>query len=390
MEGDSVTKYKKINSGVPQGSVIGPTLWNVLYDDLLETEMPSGVTIVGFADDIAVTAKAKSEELLTNLANRGLGRISNVMKLLRLQLAPEKTEAVLLTTRRKLRPILFQLERRTFGPNKSVKYLGVWLDTKMTFAEHLNQTIIKAEKTMKALSNLMPNIGGPRASKRKVLSSVVHSQILYGAPVWYNIIENKKLVQKLTTLQRKITLRICSAYRTVSAESACAISGTPPIELQILERRERYLRVANVLARENLAQRWQEKWDRGLHGRWTYRLIPDIQRWINRPFGEVDYFLTQALTAHGCFRRYLYDRQRSETPNCPYCNEDDDAEHTLFICPKWNEERATYHQQSGKIFNEVNMMTSLLENETSWQQAYAVIRRIIETKEGESRSRNPR
>lgn len=386
IETEKGIKQRKINSGVPQGSVIGPTLWNVLYDELLASEMPEGVTLVGFADDLAMTATAKTETLLTNLANRGLQRIANIIENLKLKLAPEKTEAVLITKRRKLAPITFNLKEQTITPRQSLKYLGVWLDTKLTFAEHVKQASLKAEKTVTALAKIMPNIGGPRSSKRKVLASVAHSQILYGAPAWHTAVQNKKLVQKLTGTQRTMTLRISSAYRTVSAEAACVIAGIPPIELQVIERRERYTGVNKEVANENAISSWQQKWENGLYGRWTYRLIPNIRTWISRPYGEVDYFLTQALSGHGCFRRYLYDRRRSETFNCPYCNDDDNVEHTLFYCPKWDDARALYYSSSGKIFNEDNMMQSLLQSEDSWKCAYRTIRVIIETKERESRT----
>lgn len=385
LETDSVTKFVNINSGVPQGSVIGPTLWNILYDELLTSEMPPGVKLVGFADDVAMTVTARNEEILTNLANRGLQRASNTIKKLKLTLAPEKTEAVLLTKRRNVRPIFFQIQNKNITTEKALKYLGVWLDTKMTFAEQVKQVAVKVDKTVAALASLMPNIGGPRASKRKMLSSVAHSQILYGAAVWHSVTQNKKLLQKLTSLQRKLTLRICSAYRTVSAEGACVIAGVPPIELQITERRNRYIGVTKQVATENLLREWQQRWDNGLRGRWTYRLIPNIQRWVNRSYGEIDYFLTQALTGHGCFRRYLYDRRRSETFSCPYCSDEDDVEHTLFACPRWEQVRAIYHAASGRPFNIPHMMESLLNNEETWKCAYEVIRHIIETKERESR-----
>ncbi|XP_057652399.1 uncharacterized protein LOC130891589 [Diorhabda carinulata] len=134
-------------------------------------------------------------------------------------------------------------------PTKAVKYLGVWLDTKLSFKQHIEKTIEKAEKTLSALANIMPNIGGPRASKRKILSSVVHSQILYGAPVWHTVSERKTFIAKLTRLQRKMAIRICSAYRTVSAEGVGVIAGLPPIELQAKERKERYDGVSKLDAR---------------------------------------------------------------------------------------------------------------------------------------------
>lgn len=50
---------KSGNSRVPQGSILGPTLWNVQYDSVLKLKLPEGVKIIGFADDIAVVAVAR-------------------------------------------------------------------------------------------------------------------------------------------------------------------------------------------------------------------------------------------------------------------------------------------------------------------------------------------
>lgn len=127
-------------------------------------------------------------------------------------------------------------------------------------------------------------------------------------------------------------------------------------------------------------RRWQEKWRDGTKGRWTYRLIPDIQTWIERPYGEVDYFLTQALSGHGCFKKYLHDRRRTDTDSCNYCGRQDDVEHTLFVCPQWNEARAIYTGQTGRPFNAENMMGDLVSREEQWTWAYRAIRYFIESK----------
>jgi hypothetical protein len=45
-----------MSCGVPQGSVLGPDLWNLMYDGLLKIKMPEGVHLLAFADDVAVLA----------------------------------------------------------------------------------------------------------------------------------------------------------------------------------------------------------------------------------------------------------------------------------------------------------------------------------------------
>lgn len=53
-ETNGATQTIDVSSGVPQGSVLGPTLWNILYDGLLKTRLPTGVTFLAFADDVAL------------------------------------------------------------------------------------------------------------------------------------------------------------------------------------------------------------------------------------------------------------------------------------------------------------------------------------------------
>lgn len=264
-------------------------------------------------------------------------------------------------------------------PKKAIKYLGVWLDSKMVFAEHINKTVEKS------LSILMPNIGGPRASKRRLISSVIHSQILYAAPVFSTAMSNINLVKKLNRVRRLMAIKISSAYRTISGEAAGVIAGIPPIELIIKERTEVYRGLDKERVGENVIESWQHKWNNGTYGRWTYTLIPDIKDWINRPYGEVDYYLTQALSGHGNFRKYLYERRRVDNDECPYCKEVDDVEHTLFRCLRWEEIRSTFENRTGQNFNATNMMRCLLQSEQEWNEANTVVQCIMQTKERESR-----
>ncbi|GJQ77727.1 hypothetical protein Trydic_g12842 [Trypoxylus dichotomus] len=53
-------KNETLASGVPQGSVRRPILWNVAYDTLLRLKQLEGVKLIEFADEVMVVAIAKT------------------------------------------------------------------------------------------------------------------------------------------------------------------------------------------------------------------------------------------------------------------------------------------------------------------------------------------
>ncbi|XP_012281309.1 uncharacterized protein LOC105700220 [Orussus abietinus] len=61
------------------------------HNVLFRIEQPEGVTLIGFADDVAMMVVAKGEELLRSTANIALQRVSNWLQDRGLQLATEKT-----------------------------------------------------------------------------------------------------------------------------------------------------------------------------------------------------------------------------------------------------------------------------------------------------------
>lgn len=52
-----------VTAGVPLGSILGSTLWNMMYDRVLALTLPNGVEIVGFVDDVilAITGETADE-----------------------------------------------------------------------------------------------------------------------------------------------------------------------------------------------------------------------------------------------------------------------------------------------------------------------------------------
>ena len=297
----------RLTCGVPQGSVLGPLLWNMFYDGVLRIGMPEGVTLIGYADDLALVAVAKTVNILRHNVNTAVVRVIDHLKKIDLQIAPEKTEVVVLAGRRKLLEIDVQVEEEVVKSKKWVKYLGVVFDKNTKMVEHIKQVAARASAVASKLIRLMPNVGGPRSSKRRVIGGVINSIILYGAPIWCSAMKIQKYRNMLLQLQRKMALWITSAYRTVSTEAAQVMACTIPIDLLVKERERTYgTPERRKEARKESMSAWQQRWE-NLTGKaaWTRLLIPEVEPWTTRKHGETNYYLSQMLSGHGCFRRYL-------------------------------------------------------------------------------------
>ena len=85
----------------------------------------------------------------------------------------------------------------------------------------------------------MPNIGGPREAKTRLAASVVHSKLLYAAPVWANALQNHA-IQRLFVALKLIALQIVLSYRTVSTSTVLVLASVPPIDLLAEERKETF------------------------------------------------------------------------------------------------------------------------------------------------------
>ncbi|KAH8317373.1 hypothetical protein KR059_011684, partial [Drosophila kikkawai] len=190
------------------------------------------------------------------------------------------------------------------------------IDTRLSFKEHLEYVHQKASCTAGALSSMLPNTRGPRQYTRKLLSFVVTAQILYAAPVWAEAVSVKSYMRGVEATYRVCDIRIACSFRTISEDAALVIAGQVPLAELIRERKEIFVAMQDrralpsraelkVAARRRGIENWQSQWVSPSKGRWTHRLIPDIARWVEGPHGQVNFYRSQVLSGHGCFRHYL-------------------------------------------------------------------------------------
>lgn len=184
-------RTKRISSGAAQGSILGPDLWNITYDDILRIEMPEETYLIGYADDLAAIITAKNIEQARRKLNQTMMRTLSWLEDHGLRLAAEKTEVILLTRRHMPLEIEMQTNEVNLTTSKVVKYLGVRIDSRLSFWAQIQHAITKASKITGMLSKLMANIGGPKQNKRRLMMDTTNSILLYGSEVWGEALKSK-------------------------------------------------------------------------------------------------------------------------------------------------------------------------------------------------------
>ncbi|KAL6417446.1 hypothetical protein ACFW04_012728 [Cataglyphis niger] len=164
----------QVTAGVPQGSVLGPLLWNIAYDSVLQEGTEKGSHIICYADDTFVMSSADTISTAIARSNIQVARVLNRIRRLGLQVSLEKTEAIVFYGKNKPpRIVRLNVDGKEIEAKPTLKYLGIMLDGRLNFRPHFE-----------ALGRLMPNLRGPNESKRKLYAQVVLSILLYGAPIW--------------------------------------------------------------------------------------------------------------------------------------------------------------------------------------------------------------
>jgi len=125
--------------GCPQAGVLSPLLWSSLVDELLDRLTRRGILCQGYADDIFIIAIGKYEETLCDIIQTQYDQ-----RMVQGSLNPSKTVIVTFTNRYKLQRMkAITLSECRKEASKEVKYLGITLDSKLSFKTHVDNTIDK-------------------------------------------------------------------------------------------------------------------------------------------------------------------------------------------------------------------------------------------------------
>lgn len=342
---------KELTKGCPQGSILGPLLWNVMFETLLKADIGEQNELIAYADDLLIVVQGRSRVDLEVRTQGALNKVVAWSSLAKLTFSQSKSQLLLLkgTLNRSRRPkIIMNNTRLRYA--ESVKYLGIYVDEGLKFDTHVRTTVAKVKKTFGSLLALSRVSGGYSCgSLRGVYMGMIVPLILYGCEIWgAYALGRKTLTRALLGAQRQVLLRVCKAYRTVSAVACSVIAGVIPIDLMIRERvdiaddiyRGQRREVSKVARRTETLAIWQARWEGESRGRETFSYFPAVAERFKRIF-EWNHYATQCFSGHGNFKKKLNEFNLVESPWCDECGPDveDTAWHTLAECQAFEQER---------------------------------------------------
>lgn len=143
-----------------------------------------------------------------------------------------------------------------------------------------------------------------------------------------------------------------------------------------------------MIEREASIRTWHEEWLNTREvGQWTKRLIVDIRKWYKCPHRNLDYYLSQFFTGHGCFKSYTRRIGKADSDACMYCEQSDTPAHTIFHCKRWETTRQEAWAALGTVPDVDSLIDTMISKADNWEVVRRMANEILSEKEQEERRR---
>jgi hypothetical protein len=143
-----------MEAGVPQGSVLGPILFIIFFNDIVETNGLNEIAL--FADDICLWVVTKSKKLMEIRLQKQTDETQNWMEKWRLKLSVSKTNYTIFnkSCTFKKNEIKITYNGQQIKPERNPKFLGVTLDPGMRLHMHAQSIEERCNKRINTLRRI--------------------------------------------------------------------------------------------------------------------------------------------------------------------------------------------------------------------------------------------
>jgi ribonuclease HI len=230
-----VKAARSLTVGTPQGGVLSPPMWNVVFDTFLALFRKGKVKVVGFADDAGLVAKGEYPSHLSIYMQEAVNKALSWGRSTGLQFSAPKTVSMLFTHKRKFDPPPpIWMDGTRIRLVDTARYLGVILDSKLSWKAHLKQKVREAKGKLMATKAAMGKLWGiPPNSMRWVYLGIVRPSLLYGSLVWSKICDTAWARKELTRLNRLALLTMGHFRKGTPTAGLEMIAHVPPLDLTV-------------------------------------------------------------------------------------------------------------------------------------------------------------
>ena len=194
--GSEYSTWQEVQDGVPQGSVLGPLLFNIFINDFFYFIHESDVC--NFADDNSIYTSGKTIEEVTCKLERDMKIAMQWFRDNSMAANPKKFQLMFLGTKNIVKKCL-NIDGNKCISTTSILLLGINIDWKLSFNNHVNVICSKAATKLKALYRLRSNLTS--AQKVILYNCFIRSLFNYCPVVW--MFCGKTANANINNIQRK-------------------------------------------------------------------------------------------------------------------------------------------------------------------------------------------
>ena len=214
---NSMSSSKRIVSGVPQGSILGPLLFLLYINDLPECLQKT--TPYLYADDTQICCSSNSLIELTENLNHDLSRIGDWLSRNKLQHHPTKTKIMFIGSKHHINSTTFDhpvmLNNQRIPRVHSFTCLGLDLDENLNWNPHIQAICKKVGAGLGTLRRIKPFV--PITTLQTIYRALIQPYFDYCSPIWG--VCDQKLKDKLQKFQNRAARIIVGAsYEIRSAD----------------------------------------------------------------------------------------------------------------------------------------------------------------------------